>query len=246
MSGNRGADRMNRLSFKWGNPGGGCGKLKAVVTGVTSEKVRVVVGDDHPMFREGVVRALTSSGSVDVVAEADDGLAALEAIRTHLPQVALLDYRMPGMDGTEVAAAVKRDELPTRVLLLSAHDESAIVYKALQEGAAGFLSKESTRSELVNAVLDCAKGRDVVAPGLAAGLAGEIRKRAEPDGPVLSPREREVLKMIAAGSSIPAMAKELFLAPSTVKTHVQRLYEKLGVNDRGAAVAEAMRRKLLE
>ena len=95
-------------------------------------------------------------------------------------------------------------------------------------------------------MLDCAKGRDVVAPGLAAGLAGEIRKRAEPDGPVLSPREREVLSMIAAGSSVPAMAKELFLAPSTVKTHVQRLYEKLGVNDRGAAVAEAMRRKLLE
>ena len=237
---------MNRLSSNWGNAGGSCGKLNVVVDGVTSEKVRVVVGDDHPMFRDGVVRALTSSGSVDVVAEADDGLAALEAIRTHLPQVALLDYRMPGMDGAEVAAAVKRDELPTRVLLLSAHDESAIVYKALQEGAAGFLPKESSRSELVAAVLDCAKGRDIVAPSLAAGLAGEIRKRAEPDGPVLSPREREVLVMIAAGSSVPAMAKELFLAPSTVKTHVQRLYEKLGVNDRGAAVAEAMRRKLLE
>lgn len=237
---------MNRLSSNWGNAGGCCGKLNVVVDGVTSEKVRVVVGDDHPMFRDGVVRALTASGSVNVVAEADDGLAALEAIRTHLPQVALLDYRMPGMDGAEVAAAVKRDELPTRVLLLSAHDESAIVYKALQEGAAGFLPKESSRSELVTAVLDCAKGRDVVAPSLAAGLAGEIRKRAEPDGPVLSPREREVLMMIAAGSSVPAMAKELFLAPSTVKTHVQRLYEKLGVNDRGAAVAEAMRRKLLE
>jgi two-component system nitrate/nitrite response regulator NarL len=238
-------DRMNRVSPKWGNRGACCDKL-ANVSGVTSEKVRVVVGDDHPMFREGVVRALVSSGSIDVVAEADDGLSALEAIRTHQPQVALLDYRMPGMDGAEVAAAVLRDELPTRVLLVSAHDESAIVYRALQEGAAGFLPKESTRSELVNAVLDCAKGRDVVAPGLAAGLAGEIRRRAEPEGPVLSPREREVLKMIAAGSSIPAMAKELFLAPSTVKTHVQRLYEKLGVSDRAAAVAEAMRRKLLD
>lgn len=213
---------------------------------VRGGKVRVVVGDDHPLFRDGVVRALTSSDAIEVVAEADDGLSALEAIRTHSPQVALLDYRMPGMDGAQVAAAVLRDELPTRVLLVSAHDEAAIVYKALQEGAAGFLSKESTRSELVNAVLDCAKGRDVVTPGLAAGLAGEIRKRAEPEGPTLSPREREVLKMIAAGSSIPTMAKELFLAPSTVKTHVQRLYEKLGVSDRGAAVAEAMRRKLVE
>ncbi|CAA0124637.1 putative transcriptional regulatory protein NarL [Mycolicibacterium vanbaalenii] len=213
---------------------------------MTGDKVRVVVGDDHPMFREGVVRALQSSGSVEVVAEADDGTAALAAIREHHPQVALLDYRMPGLDGAEVAAAVQRDQLPTRVLLISAHDESAIVYKALQEGAAGFLPKESTRSELVAAVLDCAKGRDVIAPGLAAGLAGEIRRRAEPEGPVLSPREREVLVLIAGGSSIPAMAKELFLAPSTVKTHVQRLYEKLGVSDRAAAVAEAMRRKLLD
>jgi two-component system, NarL family, nitrate/nitrite response regulator NarL len=233
---------MNPVSANWGMGAGRCAKL----AGVTSEKVRVVVGDDHPMFREGVVRALVSSGQIEVVAEADDGRTALEAIRSHTPQVALLDYRMPGMDGAEVAAAVVRDELPTRVLLVSAHDESAIVFQALQKGAAGFLPKESTRSELVNAVLDCAKGRDVVAPGLAAGLVGEIRKRAEPEGPVLSPREREVLKLIAAGSSIPAMAKELFLAPSTVKTHVQRLYEKLGVNDRGAAVAEAMRRKLLE
>ncbi|MGV0714433.1 response regulator transcription factor [Mycolicibacterium sp. XJ662] len=213
---------------------------------MTSDKVRVVVGDDHPMFRDGVVRALASSGSIDVVAEAVDGAGALEAIRTHKPQVALLDYRMPGINGAEVAAAVHRDELPTRVLLISAHDESPIVYQALQDGAAGFLSKESTRSQLVAAVLDCAKGRDVVTPALAAGLAGEIRKRAERNGPALTPREREVLNLIAAGRSIPAMAKELFLAPSTVKTHVQRLYEKLGVNDRGAAVAEAMRRKLLD
>ena len=213
---------------------------------MTSEKVRVVVGDDHPLFRDGVVRALTSSGSIDVVAEADDGVSALEAIRAHSPQVALLDYRMPGMDGAEVAAAVQRDQLPTRVLLVSAHDESAIVYRALQEGAAGFLPKESTRSELVNAVLSCAKGRDVMAPDLAAGLAGEIRRRNEPDVPVLSPREREVLKLIASGRSIPAIAQELYLAPSTVKTHVQRLYEKLGVSDRAAAVAEAMRRRILD
>lgn len=208
--------------------------------------MRVVVGDDHPMFRDGVVRALQSSDSIAVVAEADDGTSALAAIRAHRPDVALLDYRMPGMDGAEVAAAVLLDALPTRVLLISAHDESAIVYRALQDGATGFLPKESTRSELVSAVLDCAKGRDVVAPSLAAGLAGEIRRRAEPDGPALSPREREVLALIAAGRSIPAMAKELFLAPSTVKTHVQRLYEKLGVSDRAAAVAEAMRRKILD
>lgn len=210
------------------------------------EKVRVVVGDDHPLFREGVVRALSLSGSVNVVGEADDGKAALQLIREQLPDVALLDYRMPGMDGAEVAAAVRTNELSTRVLLLSAHDEPAIVYQALQQGAAGFLLKDSTRTEIVNAVLDCAKGRDVVAPSLVSGLAGEIRQRAAPSGPVLSAREREVLSRIARGQSIPAIAGELYVAPSTVKTHVQRLYEKLGVSDRAAAVAEAMRQRLLD
>ncbi|MGA8252044.1 MAG: response regulator [Mycobacterium sp.] len=212
-----------------------------------TEKVRVVVGEDHPLFRDGLVRALTSSGSVDVVAEADDGVTALALIKTHLPHVALLDYRMPGMDGAKVAAAVRRDELPTRVLLLSAHDESAIVFHALAEGAAGFLPKESTKTEIVNGVLDCARGRDVVSPALAAGLAGEIRRRGnEAQTPVLTPRESEVLNLIAQGCSIPTIAAELYLAPSTVKTHVQRLYEKLGVSDRAAAVAAAMRRGLLE
>lgn len=206
----------------------------------------MVVGDDHPLFRDGVVRALSASGSIDVVAEADDGVAALALIREHGPRVALLDYRMPGLDGAQVAAAVRRDQLPTRVLLISAHDESAIVYNALQEGAAGFISKESSRSELVAAVLSCAKGHDVVAPNLAAGLVGEIQRRTESSAPTLSAREREVLGYIAGGQTIPAMAKEMFLAPSTVKTHVQRLYEKLGVSDRGSVVAEAMRRGLLE
>ena len=206
----------------------------------------MVVGDDHPLFRDGVVRALSASGSIDVVAEADDGVAALALIREHGPRVALLDYRMPGLDGAQVAAAVRRDQLATRVLLISAHDESAIVYNALQEGAAGFISKESSRAELVAAVLSCAKGHDVVAPNLAAGLVGEIQRRNESSAPTLSAREREVLGYIAGGQTIPAMAKEMFLAPSTVKTHVQRLYEKLGVSDRGSVVAEAMRRGLLE
>lgn len=211
-----------------------------------NQRVRVVVADDHPLFREGLVRALTSSGQVEVIGEAENGVGALELIQKEKPDVALLDYQMPGMDGAQVAAAVVRDELPTRVLLVSAHADSALVYHALQQGAAGYLPKESSRNEIITAVLDCAAGRDVVDPKLASGLAAEIRRRAEPTGPTLSAREREVLKLIADGGSIPMIAKQLFLAPSTVKTHVQRLYEKLGVGDRAAAVAEAMRRGLLE
>ncbi len=202
-----------------------------------------MVGDDHPMFREGVVRALTAADGITVVAEADDGTAALDAIREHRPQVALLDYRMPALDGAAVAAAVTAEKLPTRVLILSGHDESAIVYSALEDGASGFLPKESSRAEIVLAVRHCAKGRDVLPPELAAGLVSEVRRRKE--GPALSDREAEVLDGIAQGKSVPTIAGELFLAPSTVKTHVQRLYEKLGVTDRAAAVAEAMRRGIL-
>jgi two-component system, NarL family, nitrate/nitrite response regulator NarL len=209
-------------------------------------RVRVVVADDHPFFRDGVIRGLVHSGRVQVVAEAEDGRDALEAIRREQPDVALVDYQMPDLDGLDVVRAIVRDGLPTRVLLLSAHTESAIVFQALEEGAAGYLPKDARRAEIVEAVVDVAKGRTVVPSGLAAGLAGEIRMRAQSRGPVLSEREREVLRAFARGLSIPQVAAELFIGVSTVKTHTQRLYEKLGVSDRAAAVAEAMRRGLLE
>lgn len=209
-------------------------------------RVRVVVADDHPFFRDGVARGLTTSGRVEVVAEADDGREALAAIREHSPDVALVDYEMPDIDGLGIVRAAVRDGLSTRVLILSAHTESAVVFQALQEGAAGYLAKDSKRAEIVEAVLDVAKGKTVVPPELAAGLAGEIRMRAQSTGPALSEREREVLQAFARGLSVPQVAGELFIGVSTVKTHVQRLYEKLGVSDRAAAVAEGMRRGLVE
>jgi two-component system nitrate/nitrite response regulator NarL len=208
--------------------------------------VRVLVADDHPFFRDGVTRGLVQSGRIEVVGEVGDGRAALEAIRRDAPDVALVDYEMPDIDGLGVVKAVVRDGLPTRVLLLSAHTESAVVFQAVQEGAAGYLSKDARRAEIVEAVVDVARGRTVVPPELAAGLAGEIRMRAQSQGPALSERERQVLQAFARGMSVPQVAAELFLGVSTVKTHTQRLYEKLGVSDRAAAVAEGMRRGLVE
>jgi two-component system, NarL family, nitrate/nitrite response regulator NarL len=209
-------------------------------------RVRVVVADDHPFFRDGVARGLVHSGRIEVVAEAADGREALEAIRRDDPDVALVDYEMPDVDGLGVVRAAVRDGLRTRVLLLSAHTDSAVVFQALQEGAAGYLAKDAKRAEIVEAVLDVAKGRTVVPAELAAGLAGEIRMRAKDSGPVLSERERQVLQAFARGLSVPQVAGELFIGVSTVKTHTQRLYEKLGVSDRAAAVAEGMRRGLVE
>jgi two-component system nitrate/nitrite response regulator NarL len=209
-------------------------------------KVRVVVADDHPLYREGVVRALTASGQVEVVAEAEGGREALAEIQARQPDVALLDYRLPELDGVGVTHAVTRDHLPTRVLLLSAFTDSGLVYKALQSGASGYLPKEAKREQIVDAVLACARGETVVPPELTAGLVTEIRMRATDDAPALTDREREILRLIAAGKSLPEIARELYLGVTTVKTHVSHLYEKLGVSDRAAAVAEAMRRKVIE
>jgi two-component system nitrate/nitrite response regulator NarL len=213
---------------------------------MAGKRITVVVADDHPLYRDGVVRALSASGQVDVVAEAGDGRAALEAIRDNLPDVALIDYRLPELDGVAVVHAVTRDGLPTRVLLVSAFTDSGVVYRALETGAAGFLPKEARREEIVDGVLACARGETVLPSEIASGLVSEIRLRKRHDAPALTEREQEILRLIADGKSLPAIAKDLFLSVTTVKTHVQHLYEKLGVSDRAAAVAAAMRRGLLE
>jgi two-component system nitrate/nitrite response regulator NarL len=210
------------------------------------KRVRVIVADDHPLYREGVVRALSGSGQVEVVAEAEDGRSALAKIQEHLPDVALLDYKLPELDGVAVTHAVVREQLPTRVLLVSAFTDSGVVYKALETGAAGFVSKEARREQIVDAVMACSRGENVVPPEIAAGLVSEIRLRKQDDAPALTPREQEILHLIAAGKSLPEIAKELYLGLTTVKTHVQHLYEKLGVSDRAAAVASGMRRGLIE
>jgi two-component system nitrate/nitrite response regulator NarL len=208
--------------------------------------VRVVVVDDHPFFRDGLTRGLVNSGRVDVVGEAENGRDALELITELRPDVAVVDYQMPDLTGLQVLSAIVRDGLPTRVLMLSAVVESSIVYSSVEAGAAGYLSKDARRQEIVDAVLAVSRGRTVVPPELAAGLVSQIRMRAEPNRPILSPRELEVLRGFARGLSVPELGKELFLGTSTVKTHAQRLYQKLGVSDRAAAVAEGMRQGLVE
>jgi two-component system nitrate/nitrite response regulator NarL len=209
-------------------------------------RLRVVVADDHPVFREGMVRALKESGHIEVVADLANGRDALAAVREHTPDMALLDYRMPGLDGVAVAFAIARDRLPTKTLILSAFEDSALVYDALASGAAGFVTKEQSRKTIVEAVLQCARGIDVMPPALAEGLAGEVRRREKGNRQLLTAREAEVIAMIAEGLSVPQMGRRLHLAPTTVRTHVQKLYKTLGVSDRGAAVAEAMRRHLIE
>jgi two-component system, NarL family, nitrate/nitrite response regulator NarL len=208
--------------------------------------VRVIIGDDHPVFRDGVARGLSASGRVVVVAQAGDGREALRAIRQHVPDVAVLDQRMPDLDGIAVTRAVARDGLATHVLLLSAFARGPSIHEALEAGAAGVLSREATPLEIVDAVVAATRGGKVLPPGVASAVAEEIHRRSAHRPPPLSERERQVLTLIADGKSLPTIAAELHLAATTVKTYAGTLYEKLGVSDRAAAVAEAMRRGLLE
>lgn len=209
-------------------------------------RIRVTIADDHPLYREGVVRALAASDAVEVVGEAGDGHTALEQIRERRPDVALIDYKLPDLDGVEIARALAREEATTRVLLLSAFTDGELVYRALQAGAAGYLAKEARREEIVKAVAACARGETVLGVGLASELVSQIRVRAPDASPTLTRREKEILRLMADGMSLPEIAGELHLAVSTVKTHVHHVYEKLEVSDRAAAVAVALRQGMIE
>lgn len=190
--------------------------------------------------------AIKGRPDFELVGEAADGRQALDEIRRLRPDVAVLDVKMPGLDGVRVLNALRRDEAPTRVLFLSAYLDSAIVYRAVAAGASAYLSKDAGRQVICDAVAAVARGDSVLAPEIHAGIAQEIRLRENDDRPALTPREREILHLTAEGCSAPEIGRRLYLSTTTVKTHLQHLYEKLGVSDRAAAVAEAMRRGLLE
>ena len=212
-----------------------------------NERVTVLVADDHPIYREGIVRAINERPDLELVGEAADGREALEKIQSLGPEVAVLDIRMPLLDGTQVLSAMRRDGLATEVLFISAFMEPELAYKTVAAGARGYLSKEASRQEVCEAIITIARGGTALAAEAQLGLAQEIQERERTGGPPqLTAREQEVLKLVAQGLSAPDIAEEIHLSATTVKSHLHSLYEKLGVSDRAAAVAEAMRRGMLE
>ncbi|MBI5105721.1 MAG: response regulator transcription factor [Solirubrobacterales bacterium] len=199
------------------------------------DRVTVYVADDHPVYREGVALALRGRPEFELVGEGANGRAALQDLRTLQPDVAVLDVRMPGLDGHAVLRALQRDGVPTRVVFVSATIDDDAEREAVELGATAYLSKESTRERICEAIAAAARG-DRVAAGRVSAAPRSL----------LSPREQEVLRLTADGLSGPAIGRELHLSPETVKTHLKSIYDKLGVGDRAAAVAEAMRRGLLD
>jgi two-component system nitrate/nitrite response regulator NarL len=208
-------------------------------------RVRVYLADDHPLFLEGVARAVRERPTLELVGTATNGRDALEGLRRLVPDVAVLDVRMAGLGGAEILAAVAREGLTTRILLLSAYVEDDLVYESLAAGAAGYLSKEVDRDTILDGVAAAASDAVVLSPDVQAGVVREIRRRESLVRPSLSPRELEILSLAAEGHSTPEIAARLHVSAATVKTHLQKTYDKLGVTDRTSAVVVALRRGLL-
>jgi two-component system nitrate/nitrite response regulator NarL len=210
------------------------------------QRITVYVAEDHPLFLDAIGRAVSSRPEFKLVGSACDGRQALTAIRQLHPEISLLDQRLPSLCGTEILRALDRDGVPTRVIILSGVESASLAYEAVQLGAVGVLTKAATLTDVCDTIATVARGGTVLAPEVQSDLVTELRMRSVPGRTALSEREAEVLALIADGLSVPEMADRLMISTATVKTHVKNLFEKLGVHDRAAAVAEAMRRGLVE
>lgn len=209
-------------------------------------RVRVLVADDHPLYRDGIVRAIKQRPDLELVGEAGDGRDALASINELQPDVAVVDFNLPSLSGIQVVTALSDMGSPVQVLMLTAYTESELVYDAIAAGARGYLLKDVDRRTICDAITAVARGKTVFSPDIHDGLAEQIRAHRHDPRPRLSPREREILSLAAEGRSGPEIARILFLSPNTIKTHLANIYEKLGVSDRAAAVAKALREGVLQ
>ena len=210
-----------------------------------SDPIGLLIVDDHPVVRDGLSGMFASTAEFSVLGQAGDGAEAVRLAEALRPDVILMDLRMPGLDGVAAITELARRGVAARVLVLTTYDTDSDVLAAVEAGATGYLLKDAPRAELVRAVRAAAHGEAVLAPSVAARLMSRVRT---PDVTVeepLSARELEVLELVAAGNTNREAAARLFISEATVKTHLLHIYEKLGVSDRAAAVAEAFNRGLL-
>ncbi|CAL9390255.1 response regulator [Nocardiopsis dassonvillei] len=206
--------------------------------------IRVLLVDDHPVVREGIRGMLAAEADLTVVGEAVSGPEAVVRTAELEPDVVLMDLRMPGGDGVEATGRISAERPGAHVLVLTTYDTDADILRAVEAGATGYLLKDTPRAELAEAVRAAARGETVLTGRLAGRLFTGMRRRGEPAA-VLSPREVEVLRLASEGRTNAAIGRALHISPTTVKTHLMRVYDKLGVGDRTSAVSQAIRRGLL-
>lgn len=212
------------------------------MTGGAAARIRVLVADDHAVVRAGIVALLGSEPDITVVGEAADGEQAVEKALALRPHVVVMDVRMPGLTGDVATARIREREPAVAVLVLTTYESDASILAAIEAGASGYLLKAAPADELIAGVRSVAAGEVALSPAIAAQLVTRMRT---PAPPTLTPRETEVLRLVAEGLSNRAIGERLFVGEATVKTHLLRAFEKLGVNDRTRAVTLAMERGLL-
>jgi DNA-binding NarL/FixJ family response regulator/signal transduction histidine kinase len=226
------ADRgaLGRESAGRGRPDGG------------AAVIRVLVADDHPIVRGGIVALLESADDLSVVGEATTGLEAVALAFAHEPDIVLMDLQMPELGGAEATARILEQRPGIRVIVLTTYESDSAILTAIEAGASGYLLKAAPAGEILAGIRSVAAGDVALAPSIATMLVNRVKA---PAGPTLSARETEVLALVAQGASNPAIAKALFVSEATVKTHLLHVFEKLEVSDRTRAVTRAMELGLL-
>jgi DNA-binding NarL/FixJ family response regulator len=212
------------------------------MTETVNDRIRVIVVDDHAVMRAGVVALLTAERSIEIVGEAGDGRAGVDLVERLAPDVALVDLRMPVLDGVAATARIVALPVPTRVLILTTYDTDAEIERAVEAGAVGYLLKDTSREQLADAIRSAARGETVLAPKVAERLVARMRR---PEPVALTAREQDVLRAVADGLSNVEIGRRLFIGEATVKTHLLRVFAKLDVSDRTRAVVVALERGLI-
>jgi DNA-binding NarL/FixJ family response regulator len=203
--------------------------------------IRVLLVDDHPVVRTGVRGMLVTEPEIEVVGEAGSGAEAVAMAAVLVPDVVLMDLRMPGVDGVTATGRILAANRSIKVVVLTTYETDADILRAVEAGAVGYLLKDASPAQLAGAVLAAARGETVLAPSVAARLVSNVRGPA----PSLSAREVEVLRLVGRGMTNADIGRALFISEATVKTHLLRMFHKLGVSDRTAAVTSALARGFL-
>ncbi|MET9357164.1 response regulator transcription factor [Streptomyces sp. NPDC006617] len=212
------------------------------MTDTANSRIRVVVVDDHAVMRAGVIALLTNEPTIEIVGEASDGREGVGLVERLAPDVALVDLRMPVLDGVAATTEIVALSVATRVLILTTYDTDAEIERAVEAGALGYLLKDTTREQLADAIRSAARGETVLAPKVAERLVARMRR---PEPVALTARELDVLHAVADGLSNPEIGRRLVIGEATVKTHLLRVFAKLDVSDRTRAVVVALERGLL-
>jgi DNA-binding NarL/FixJ family response regulator len=216
-----------------------------------AEPVRVIVVDDQELFRSGLVMLLGVEPDIEVVGEAGDGVTATDLAVGTMPDVVLLDVRMPKRSGLQACMRIKEEVPSARIIMLTVSDEEHDLYEAVKNGASGYLLKDSSIEEVAQAIRVVAEGQSLISPSMAIKLIDEFKEMSRTDReqvptPRLTERELEVLRLVARGLNNREAAKELFISENTVKNHVRNILEKLQLHSRMEAVMYAVREKLLD